>query len=240
MSRMWKGGALAVLVAAAALVSVSVAPAQPAGQTFQSSQKGVSASAFWESCMPDTPSDGLQTCTYTELFVFDGRERSADTGRFRGTRICLLVDTETFEEYPGGGQGPGGDVFEYESGCATARRGTLSVSNDLSRAALPATTVPLDTFRCTFDDATGEEHCDIISSRNVVVAAEWTATGSLARFSERFKFEDENCSESYSARGTRRQAVASARLDGAELGNSSYGEISRASFQFKSTCAVGG
>lgn len=217
---------VALIAAALILASATLRPEPAAAQAVSFSEKGVSADAFWEDC---TTEDELSTCTVTELFAFEGKQTSSETGSFKGTRVCLFLETFSFDD-----EGP----FSFESGCSTAPAGTLTVARGLASAMLQPTTVRLDTYECTFDETTGEEICVIVSSREVTVSASWTATGPLARFSERFRFRVDKCTETFSAKGESRDAVATATLDGAALGESDFASIRTGKFDFRSTCPI--
>jgi hypothetical protein len=210
---------------ALALAATTVAAAAPPA-TFTS--KGVSAFGDWESCSTER---GVTTCTFVSLFAFEGTEKSTESGTFTGTRVCLFIDTFSFRQGPGRPPPSDGDTFE--EGCSTAPAGTLAVASDLSSATLQSTTVTVNELVCTEFDCTPTG-----SSRDVVIAAEWTATGPLSSFSGRFKFDDGTCTETFSERGESREAVATATLDGSSLGESLFATITRGTFTFKTTCPL--
>jgi hypothetical protein len=223
------------LLAAATLALAGPAVAS-AGQPFSFSQRGISADAAWEECTENTPRRGTTTCTFTFLFAFQGTERATGEGAFKGTRVCLFVETFTFGGPGRGRSGGGGDSYSFESGCTTAPEGTLSVARDLSSAALAPTTITLDTYECIFDPETGEETCTVVSSREVTVSATWTAISGLVRSSERFTFRVEGCRETFSSRTKSRDAEAVGTLDGSSLGTSIFASVSEGTFTFRSTC----
>ena len=237
-----------VLLAAAAAVVLSTPStgAAAAGDGFSYTERGLSASAYWESCTADSPRKGTTTCTFTDLFVFQGRERSSGSGPTKGTRVCVFTDTYSYSTRPDGGGGPeagkvpgdGDYSYDYESGCASVSSSAFSVARDLATASLAPTTVTLTAYSCTYDPTTDTETCDVTGTRDVTVSAEWTAFGELASFSERFKYRLGNCTETYSAKGQRREAVATGTLDGVSLGESLYADIGSGSFTFRSTCGA--
>lgn len=224
--RRWTKG-LAML-AAAVLTAIGAAGTASARETESFSSKGVSADAFWESC---TTQRGVTTCTFTSLFAFEGTERSSETGTTRGAHVCLSIDRFSFREGPG--RGPGGGESSFESGCTQAPSGTLVVAGDLSSATLAATTVALDTYECSEE----EEECTIVSSRDVTVSGSWAGAGPVFSFSDRFRFSDGTCTETFSGKGKSREAVATATIDGTSLGDSAFAAISSGMFTFRLSCA---
>jgi hypothetical protein len=216
--------ALAAFAASVLVALVAVGAAQ-AREAYSFSSKGVSADAYWESC---TTERGLTTCTFSNIYAFQGTERSRDTGTMRGTTVCFYTETFTYRSGPG--QGPGGES-SFESGCSSAPSGTLSVSNDLTSATLGASTVTIWTYECT------EEDCVPVTSREVTVSGWWTAGGPLFSFSERFKFDDGTCTYTFSGKGQGRDGVATGTVDGTSLGESGYASISSGMFTERYTCA---
>lgn len=229
-------GRRANLVSVVAVVVVSVWAVQAgdarAASAFSSSQRGLSANAYWEDC---TTTKGMTTCTVTSLFAFQGTEKGTETA-FKGTRVCVSLETYSFRER--GRRRSGGETSSSESGCATAPTGTLNVSRDLSAAILQPTSIAVEAYDCMFDETTGDHDCVTVSNRDVTVSATWTASGTLTQSSERSRFKDGECQFAYSARGGSRDAIASGTLDGASLGDSHFAGLSRGRFTFKSTCAL--
>jgi hypothetical protein len=206
-----------------ALASTGTAQAAPP-VTF--TEKGVSAFGDWESCSEER---GVTTCTFVSLSAFEGTQKSGSE-TFNGTRVCLFIDTFSFRRGPGP---PPSDSDTFEEGCSTAPAGTLAVATDLSSATLQAATVTINELECTEFDCTPTG-----SSREVVVAADWTATGPLSSFSGRFKFDNGTCTETFSEKGESREAAATATLDGTSLGESLFAAITRGTFTFKTTCPM--
>ena len=126
LTRAARRTAVALAAAAVAAGSYAGSAAATPGEAISFSQKGVSATAFWERCRRDTPRPGTTTCTDTGLFVFQGREDAPDTGRFKGTRVCLDVSTFSFRDESARRAGAvgtpygSGFTYEFESGCTTA------------------------------------------------------------------------------------------------------------------------
>jgi hypothetical protein len=216
-------GALVALTAAV-IFSLSAAGAAEARDSFSFSSKGVSVDSFWESC---TTERGQTTCTFTSLYAFQGTERSSETGTMRGTTVCFYTETFSYRDRPGR---PGGEST-FESGCSTAPSGTLSVSNDLTSATLATSTVTISTYDCT------EEDCVPVSSRDVTVSGSWTGSGPVVSFSDRSRFDDGTCVYTFSGKGQSRDAVATATVDGAPLGESTYAAIFSGMFTERVVCA---
>jgi hypothetical protein len=211
------------LSVAAAVVAVLVPTAARAAfeQTF--SQKGVAAAAGWEFCEPDTPTQGVTTCTRIFLFAFQGTEKGTDVEAFKGTRVCLTVETISFREH---GQGPD-PTNAIEGGCTAAPEGTLSVPRDLSAAELQATAV---TIACSEGD------CEPGSTRQVTVSAGWTAVGPLEAIREHDRFIIDDCTEMVFVKRERRDAVATGTLDSAALDSTTFADITDGTLTTKSTC----
>ncbi len=194
----------------ATLAGLSAAPvtAEPA-TSFRS--RGVSAYAFWENC-------SRESCSYRELYAFDGTQKSTEEGPFKGTRVCLFLYS---------------DARGQESGCVTAADGSLSVTKDLSSATLASVTVEVNP--CRFDPEGEDFVCDLSRSRSVDVSARWVGRGSAATFSERYTFKNAQCSETYIDRGTHREARARAYFNG-NLLRGGWGAIHDGMTNFRSTC----
>jgi hypothetical protein len=215
---------LLVLVAVAATTVVALVPTAARAafvETF--SQRGVAAAAGWEFCVPDTPMQGVTTCTRVFLFAFEGTERGTDVEAFKGTRVCLTVETISFREH---GQGPGARNA-IEGGCTAAPEGTLTVPRDLSSAELQTTTV---TITCSEGD------CQPGSSRQVTVSAGWTAVGPLEPTREHDRFVIDDCTEMVFVKRERRDAVAIGSLDGSSLASTTFADITDGTLTTKSTC----
>ncbi len=183
--------------------------------------RGVSAWGYWDYCTKGS-------CSSIDLLVFEGKTKSQDE-RFKGTRVCLYI-------YPAGGFRAASSpppTGETESGCTTAPKRTLVVSQDLSTANLAATTVEVEP--CSYEPGTGEI-CHPERRRLIKVVAQWTADGPAFQESERYRFDFGDCSETYVSRGTFRYAQATATFNGAGLGQSGEAELHKGKTKFRSTC----
>ncbi|HEX8099578.1 MAG TPA: hypothetical protein VF660_05160 [Actinomycetota bacterium] len=171
---------------------------------------GVSVWALWEHCTSS------EACSQTSLYAFQGNQKSADE-RLHGTRVCFSISPFGF--LPETGEFP-----EEESGCATARRGTLTVSKDLSLATLGPTEIELHRCQIVFEDA----FCDPDPSRVVTVAGRWTARSPASEQSDRYTFHVGECTERYSVRGAFREARARVTVDGDRLRRTNEAAIEKA------------
>lgn len=210
------------------LVAVLLASAAPVAAQeefrFASTSNGFSADAFWESCTPDTPEAGLQTCSFVSVFVFDGTTRFREgTGKpmTGGTLACvslaevvLTADRQFVEE------------LSNEFGCdETLEAGALTIADDLSSATLD-TTISVEAQVCD------ELGCTPVGDpRDVAVDVTWTAVSPAVTFRERnvshSTVDGLRCTLMFSGSGERAQAVASGTVDGMALGDSTFAQISR-------------
>lgn len=215
---------LVVVVAVTAVLS-SIAPSPAsAARTDSYRVRGFSAWGYWDHCTKDS-------CSLIDLVVFEGKIKSVDE-RLKGTRVCLYMLV-----YPVGGFRAASSrppPHETESGCTTAPRRTLVVSKDLSAANLAATTVQVES--CSYDPDTGDETCHPERSRSIQVTAQWTADGPAYQESERHRVDFGDCSETYIARGTFREADVTATLSGRALGRSGEVELHKGMSKFRSNC----
>ncbi len=221
---------IALMVAAMALSLLAGAAhaASPSGGGTDSFSYTMDGTSAYTSSYECTTSKGITTCTGTDLYVFDGTVRDSEVGRESGTRVCASVYTESYS-------GRRYISSTYESGCTMASSGSFTVAKDLSSATLAPTTVTLETVDCTYDEATGEETCVVTSSRDVVVSAEFTGVGPLYSSSNRGKFSDGTCTETYSSRGTSRDAEATFTVDGKSY-SGQWGYLESGRFSFKVSC----
>jgi hypothetical protein len=222
------------------LVSLLVLGATPVlaqdGSTHESyrfvhKQNGVSADAFWETCAPDTPEPGMETCTFISLFGFDGksvvREAGAPPVRDHGT---ACYGKEVLD--PMGMSPP----VSSEFGCTTTF--DFSVAGDLTSASLSAV-IRVEALACHeepegwFCEPTG-------TVRDVAVSAQWTAIGPVQGYRERYFTRTETegvvCVSRQIGRGVRVEATATATVDGATIGDSSFAMITNGKFKFVDKC----
>ena len=223
-----------IIIVLIALVALSVVWTTPVlgadGFRFEGKQVGVSADAFWESCQEDVPEEGLTTCEFVSIFAFDGesvfREAGSPTIRESG-HACVSLDI--FDDL--------GNPVSLETGCAEVFE--FSVATDLSTASLTAT-IPVETLECT------ETHegifCEPVGSetRDVAVSATWNAVGPITTFRDRFVSHTETdgfeCVSRQIGRGVRTDAVATANVDGTDLGESTFAMLTDGLFKFLDRC----
>jgi hypothetical protein len=225
---------LPLLLAIVALLTVAVTPAlgQQEPHRFSGRQNGVQADAFWETCTPDTPVPGQTTCEIVSIFAFDGRSVFRENGSppmGSGGSVCLTLDV--FNQTTG-------EPVSIESGCTDTF--AFQAASDLSSATASAT-VPVETFVCT-PDGNGGFICEPSGDppRDVAVSVSWTAAGPLTKFRDRFVSRTEAegliCVFKQSGRGVRTDAVATATVDGAALGESVFATVTRGRFEFVDKC----
>lgn len=227
---------LLLLPLLAGLLIASAAPVLAQEQfRFASTQNGVSADAFFESCTPDTPETGLQTCTFVSVFAFDGTTRFREgTGKpmTSGTMACVSLGAVILTDQ--------GELFEepsFEFGCnESLGAGELTVAQDLSSATLD-TTITVQGQGLICDEVSCEPSGD---TREVAVDVSFTATSEVAAFRERnvshSDFDGQRCMFKFSGRGERAEAVASGTVDGIALGDSVFAQISRGRTSFSVRC----
>lgn len=213
------------MIAAVSLGLAGRPAAAAPSETISYTSDGTSAYASSYECVTERR---VTTCTYTDLYVFDGRTRESDVG-FSGTRVCLFVYTEQYSgrRFLGSTQ---------ESGCTVDADGAFTAANNLSSATLSPTKITLDQLECTYDPATDTETCTVVSSRDTTVSAEFTATGSLVKSSQRGTFSDGTCTFTYSSRGSGREASVVLTLDGQVVSGDTYAFIEDGRTTFKETC----
>lgn len=214
-----------VLIAVPILIAAFAAPALGAivGVRIASTQDGVLAAASWESCTPDIPEQGLQTCSLVNVHVFDGKTRfSEGSGQpaIAGSLACVNLISAVLTA-----EGEFVELLSDESGCdENLDEGALSVADDLSSVTL-ATTIAVDEFVCD------EVSCEPVGDpRDVEVDVTWTAISEAVSFRERnvshSSIDGMRCTFMFSGTGERAEAVATGTVDGMALGETGA-EISR-------------
>jgi hypothetical protein len=230
---------LVILVATSLLMLGLVSPAAAHDEPsesfkFRDSFTGQTADASWFACEPDTPEAGLETCTFTEIWASDGKGKSKDgPGKptaFSFTTACISMFKVVFTA-------EGDFVDEEESIFGCDENASLTIAGDLTGAILNANVTPIE---CEEDPETGEIFCEEIPNGTVAVSATWTGTGELTRFMDRHRSmemsPDHRCTFSFSGRGLRREATATATVDGVSLGDSDWASLSDGSFKFAASC----
>jgi hypothetical protein len=230
---------LVVLVATSLLMLGLVSPAAAQNGPsesfkFRDSFTGQTADASWFACEPDTPEAGLETCTFTDIWASDGRGQSKDgPGKptpFSFTAACISMFTVVFTS-------EGDFVDEEESIFGCDENASLTIAGDLTSATLNANVTLIE---CEEDPDTGDFFCEEIPNGAVAVSATWTGTGGLIRFMDRHRSMDmsldHRCAFSFSGRGLRREATATATVDGVQLGDSDWASLSDGSFKSAASC----
>jgi hypothetical protein len=236
MTGAWEEARMSRLFIVPLLGALLVALAAPVGAQeqfrFSITTNGIQADAFWQSCTPDTPEEGLQTCTFANVFVVEGTQRSQEgTGKpaKQGSMACLgiaqAIVTDTFEFV---------EEISNEFGCTALAGDTFIVADDLSSATLNAT-IAIDAFVC---DEFGCEPAG--DPRNVAVAVTWTAITDLVTFRERSVShstqDGQMCTFMFSGSGERRLATAMGTVDGTPLGDSQFAQITEGRVSSSNRC----
>jgi hypothetical protein len=136
--------------------------------------------------------DGTEACTELGLHV------SPD--KFGETLIACLALTTT-----------AGDVVTFEEGCVDVAATFAMDTEELAWATLATTPVDLYVNVCT------GKVCDIVYSRTVSLAADWTATGELTRVKETLGNPHGPCTVTDKIDGLVRDAAAAVTVDGIVL-----------------------
>ncbi len=220
------------LLAAVLLTSAAPVAAQEEFR-FTSTSRGFSADAFWQSCMPDTPETGLQTCSFVSVNVFEGTTRFREgTGQpmTSGTLACVSLATVILTD-----EGQFVDEVSNEFGCdETLEAGALTIADDLTSATLD-TTISVQEFICD------EVSCEPVGDpRDVAVDVTWTAVSPVVSFRERnvshSTVDGLRCTFMFSGSGERAEAVATGTIDGTALGDSTFAQIARGRFSATERC----
>jgi hypothetical protein len=223
-----------LLIAVPILIAVFAAPTLGAVGEIRiaSTQDGVLATAFWESCTPDTPEPGFQTCSFVGVQVFDGKT-SFREGSGRPTIAGSLACVNLFSAVVTA-DGEFVEQLSDESGCnENLDEGALTVAGDLSSVTL-ATTIAVNEFVCD------EVSCVPVGDpRDVAVDVTWTAVSEAVSFRERnvshSSIDGTRCTSMFSGSGERAEATATGTVDGIALGEAGA-EISRGRQSFSTHC----
>lgn len=80
----------------------------------------------------------------------------------------------------------------------------------------------------------------VTDPRDASVDVTWSAIGDLTSFRQRSvshsSMDGQKCMFAFSARGERRDAVATGTVDGISLGDSTFAQISQGRFSFSDRC----
>ena len=207
----------------------------PPSEDFSFAERGLTAQAYWESCeVPDA--SGVSQCESTQLYIFDGRQRSNDDlGRVNTalTYLCVYHQQVAIGEdgYPVG-------PSLVEQGCADDPQ--LTVVDTLASVTAAAPVVELNQATCTYDPETGEGSCVEGGTRSVAVEAEFTGTGEVSaqRWSSRGQsvIEGVRCTYSSSGSGVSREASASMTIDGTGF-DPTLAQLSNGKTRFAQHCS---
>ena len=223
-----------LVIAVPILIALFAAPAMAAtGELrYASTQDGVLATGFWESCTPDTPEPGLQTCSVVNVQLFDGKTRfSEGSGKptIAGSLACVNLFSAVFTA-----EGEFVEELSSESGCnENLDEGALTVAGDLSSVTL-ATSIAVNEFLCD------EVSCEPVGDpRDVEVDVTWTAVSEAVAFRERNVSHSTSdglrCMFMFSGTGERADATATGTVDGVTLGEAGA-EISRGRQSVSQNC----
>ena len=229
------------LLAAVTMLSVFAGAALaavggPADEDFSFAERGLTAQAYWESCSePDA--SGLVQCESTQLYVFDGRQRSNDVlGHVNAalTYLCVYHQHVAIGEdgYPVG-------PALIEQGCSDDPQ--LTVVDTLENVTAVAPSLELRQASCTNDPETGEQWCVEGGTRSVAVEAAFTGVGDVVAQRSTSKgrslLDGLRCTYSSSNVGVSREASASMAFDGTALGDATYAQLSDGKARFAQHCS---
>ena len=223
-----------LLIAVPILIAVFAAPAMGATGELRvaSTQDGVLATAFWESCTPDALEPGLQTCSLVSVQVFDGKTRFREgSGQptIAGSLACVNLASAVLTA-----EGELVEPLSDESGCdENLDDGALTVADDLSSVTL-LTTIAVNEFVCD------EVSCEPVGDpRDVEVDVTWTAVSEAVAFREQnvshSSIDGQRCTFMFSGRGERADSTATGTVDGMALAEAGA-EISRGRQSFSQHC----
>lgn len=217
--------------AGAALAAVS----EPPNEDFSFAERGLTAQAYWESCdEPDAA--GVTRCESTQLYIFDGRQRSNDEFGHANSALgylCVYHQTVAIDQdgYPV-------EPSLVEQGCSNDPQ--LAVVDTLESVTAAVPSLELEVATCTFDPETGEGSCEPGETRSVSVGAEFTGIGDIAsqrwNSKSRSVYEGVRCSYSSSGSGVSRDATASATIDDVAFGPT-YAQLSDGKTRFAQNCS---
>jgi len=207
----------------------------PPNEDFSFAERGLTAQAYWESCdEPDAA--GVTRCESTQLYIFDGRQRSNDAfGHANSalTYLCVYHQTVAIDQdgYPVG-------PSLVEQGCSDDP--LLAVVDTLESVSAAVPSLDVEAATCTYDPETGEGSCEPGETRSVSVEAEFTGIGDIVsqrwHSNGRSTYDGVRCSYSSSGSGVTREASASATIDGAEFGPT-YAQLSDGKTRFAQHCS---
>lgn len=207
----------------------------PPNEDISFAERGLTAQAYWESCdEPDAA--GVTRCESTQLYIFDGRQRSNDAfGHANSalTYLCIYHQDVAFDD-----EWLPVEPALVEQGCNDEPQLTVVGTLESVTADVPA--LELTAMLCTYDPETGEEECSPGQTRSVGVAALFTGTGDVApsrwMSKNRSVFDGYRCSFQSSGSGVSREGTASMTFDGTVLGETSA-QLSDGKSRFAQHCS---
>jgi hypothetical protein len=207
----------------------------PPNEDISFAERGLTAQAYWESCdEPDAA--GVTRCESTQLYVFDGRQRSNDAfGHANSalTYLCVYHQVVALDEEWVPVEPP-----LVEQGCNDEPQLTVVDTLESVTAAVPA--LELTALLCTYDPDTGEEECSPGQTRSVAVEALFTGTGDLVASrwmsKDRSVFDGYRCSFLSSGSGVSREGTASMTFDGTAL-TETFAQLSDGKTRFAQHCS---
>lgn len=229
--------ASALLMAIALLavtVGVSAAATTPFPQNFSFDERGLSASASWETCSePDT--EGVTRCESVNAVVFDGRQHNRDPefGHVNASfsYLCVSRYEESFTE-----EGPVAPPTN-EGGCVID---PAIVADALDSLEVSATLDLVEEVCVIIDPETGETICEPGVARTVSVDLAFTGIGATVsdrwRTTSTFVVDGVRCHSISAISGTGRDATASMELDGEDLGPSAYAFMTDGRMRYAQRC----
>ena len=207
----------------------------PPNESFSFAERGLTAQAYWESCEgPDA--SGVNRCESTQVYVFDGRQRSNDDlGHVNAalTYLCVYHQQVAFGE-----DGMPIEPALIEQGCADDPQ--LTVVDTLASVTAAVSDLELTETLCTYDPETGEPWCVDGDSRSVAVDVAFTGSGDV--FAQRWTSKGQSlidgvrCTFSSSGSGVSREASASMTLDGTAFA-ATFAQLSDGKTRFAQHCS---
>ena len=213
---------LAALVLVSLTIGTTAAATGPVPDDFSFDERGVTAQAYWQQCTP-AGADSTLRCVMTDVFVFDGRQRSRDSelGNANGalSYVCLNRHVEVLSD-----EGPI-EPPTNEGGCAIDPQ----IAMDDLDSLLVSGAVDLFAETCVEDPETYEVTCEYEPSRTVSVEVAFTGVGAVLEdrwhSSSTSIIDGVRCHSLSSSRGAGRDAVATIAIDGESSGPSEFAFI---------------
>jgi len=222
MKRLPFVGALVLLLVA--LTAPTASAASPILDVSQ--QKGSSAFAGTGTCTMDFPDIGDETCTSSDVNMFDGRSRFNGV-QSRGPLLCVNNDTSVFDV----SAQTWTDTFRF--GCSQS----ASVSNAKSLASASGIgLVPTQSGTCTYDVNTDTGSCtDPVAAAPIDVNVQWTGIPPVYKSTYRSSEQYGGCSSTSYNKGTNSEATVAGTIDGGSL-SFDWAQLSSGISRFSASC----